>query len=134
MRSQNPVAARGSWRLVLTCVDVHAFSRGSDGPAQDLKAFPVWSQTLELPATSDAQAGLRFRFDPPAKVGPDPVARIASARNPYFRFRFSVAIPGLRRVIARNQPPVDRYWTLTASAPTRSGPAFHCTVRVPLAP
>jgi hypothetical protein len=130
LRSEGPVAATGPFRLVLTCHDVHEFESSSDPGRWYRRAFPVWSDTRSLPAESDAQRGLRFQFTPPAHVGPDPVPSGIYRQNGLRGARFSLHIPGLQRVFARNHPPVDRTWTLTVTAPTR-GPGFRAEVTVP---
>jgi len=127
LKVQKPVAATGPFRLVLTCTDVHEFEE--DGRFRTSN-FPVWSAERTVPADTDATRGLPFRFDLPASVGPDPVPSgiLPGTRN---RHRTTVHVPGLRQVVASNNPPVGRYWTLVATAPT-PGPDFRAEIVIPL--
>ncbi|WP_149588958.1 hypothetical protein [Tabrizicola flagellatus] len=125
LRSARPVAATGPFRLLLTCHDVHMFEDNEDGPR--LRSFPVWSHEIELPAASDTQQGLAFRFDVPRRVGPDPVPE---GRRRAKAARVAPAPPGARQTILTNVPPVDRVWTLTVTAPVR-GPDFRAELHVP---
>lgn len=129
VRVERPVAATGPYRLVLTCHDVHEFDRSDSGPR--LQAFPVWSAETNLPATTDATRVLRFRFDLPASVGPEPVPS-GIYRPGHHQSRLAVYLPGQRRIAAHNHPPVDRFWTLVITAPT-AGVDFRAELPVPLA-
>lgn len=135
VRTRQPVRARGDFRLVLTCFDVHESrtrSSASGSVAHRNEAFPVWKAEQSLPATTDSLRGLAFRFDLPASVGARPVAPLAPKANPYFSGSISISIPGLRRIFTRNKPPVARYWTLEVTAPTE-GPSYRAEFTVPLA-
>lgn len=127
LRSARPVAAPGRFRLMLTCHDVHMFEDNEDGPR--LRSFPVWSHEIELPAHSDAQQGLVFRFDVPRRVGPDPVPDGRRRAKAVGRVA-EPAPPGARQTILTKVPPVDRVWTLTVTAPVR-GPDFRAELHVP---
>lgn len=126
LKAQKPVAAAGPFRLVLTCFDVHEFNE--DGRLKTVP-FPVWTDDRTLPPDSDAVAGLPFRYTLPSYVGPDPVPSgiLPGTGN---RYRTTVHVPGMRQVVASNTPPVGRYWTLVATAPT-TGPDFRAEVVVP---
>lgn len=128
LRVQRPVQPTGPYKLKLTCRDVHQFEDNRGGLQR--QSFPVWSATAELPATTDAVHALTFRFVLPASVGPDPVPSgiLLDARH---RSRVTIHVPGMRKVFAKNHPPIDRYWTLTATAP-RNGPDFHAEIAIPL--
>lgn len=126
LKVQKPVAATGPFRLVLTCFDVHAFEEEGERKTSN---FPVWSEERSLPADTDAMRGLAFRFALPASVGPEPVPS-AILPGVGSRYRATVHIPGMRKVVAGNVPPVGRFWTLLATAPTR-GPDFRAEVVVP---
>jgi hypothetical protein len=125
---QRPVSPTGPYRLELTCFDVHEFASDDSGP--QYQSFPVWSASTEVPATTDATKGLPFRFVVPASVGPDPVPSgiLPPAQH---RSRTTIHVPGFRKVVAKNHPPVDRYWKLTATAPCK-GPDFKVEIAVPL--
>lgn len=90
--------------------------------------FPVWSEERTLPPETDATEDLAFRFSLPASIGPEPVQGgiLPGAGS---RHRATVHLPGMRKV-AGNTPPVARFWTLVAMAPTR-GPDFRAEVVVP---
>lgn len=126
LRVQKPVAATGPFRLVLTCFDVHQFE---DNGRLKTSNFPVWTGETTASADTDATQGLPFRFDLPASVGPEPVPSgiLPGAGN---RHRMTVHVPGMRKVVAGNIPPVGRFWTLVAAAPTK-GPDFRAEVVVP---
>lgn len=128
VRLDRPVQPTGPYRLVLTCLDVH--DTGNAGTPRR-QSFPVWSAECQLPAATDPRQGLPFSFDLPASVGPDPVPSGILPQNTYFRFRMTLNIPGLRRVVQKDRPPVDRYWSLVVKAPTR-GTDFRCALLVPL--
>jgi hypothetical protein len=128
VRVERPVLPAGPYRIELTCHDVHDTGRPGNPHRQ---SFPVWSAERQLPAATDAQKGLRFSFDLPASVGPDPVPSGILPANKYFRFRMTVNIPGFRRVIQKDRPPVDRFWMLVVTAPVR-GADFRCALPVPL--
>ena len=127
LKVQKPVAASGPFRLVLTCVDVHQFE--DDGRFKTSN-FPVWTAEQTLSSNTDAMMGLPFKFDLPASVGPDPVPSgiLPGAGS---RHRTTVHIPGLRKVVSGNIPPVGRYWTLVVTAPT-PGPDFRAEIVIPL--
>ena len=82
-----------------------------------------------MPAETDVTAGLSFRFDLPASVGPDPVPS-GILRGSVNRHRMTVHVPGMRQVVAGNTPPVGRLRTLVASAPTQ-GIAFRAEIVIP---
>jgi hypothetical protein len=126
LRAQKPVAATGPFRLVLTCMDIHQFDEDGGFKTAD---FPVWTAERTLPPETDATRGLPFRFDLPTSVGMDPVPSgiLPGSVN---RHRATVHIPGMRKVVASNVPPVGRYWKLEAFAPT-PGPDFRAEVLVP---
>lgn len=128
LRLQRKVHPTGPFRLTLTCHDVHEFDPGEDGTR--FQSFPVWQAEIVVPATVDPTQGLPFRFDVPAAVGPDPVPSgiLPPARQ---RSRFTVYLPGQRRVVANNHPPVERYWMLVATAPVK-GVDFRVETAVPL--
>jgi hypothetical protein len=126
LRVQKPVAATGPFRLVLTCLDVHEFEEGGRFRTSD---FPVWTAERSLPPDTDATRGLPFRFDLPASFGLDPVPS-GILPGVGHRHRATIHIPGMRRVVAGNIPPVSRYWTLVVTAPT-PGPDFRAEVVIP---
>ncbi|MDM7931232.1 hypothetical protein [Tabrizicola sp.] len=129
VRVQKPVAATGPFRLVLTCLDVHEFE--DDGRFKT-SSFPVWTAERSVPPETDATQGLPFRFDLPSSVGPDPVpSGILPGTNP--RHRSTIHIPGIRKVVSGNTPPVGRFWTLVVTAPT-PGTDFRAEVVVPTEP
>lgn len=134
VRTGQPVRARGDFRLVLTCFDIH--ERRDAGTSTTAthrnEAFPVWTASQTLPATTDSSRGLPFRFDLPASVGDKPLPAIRSQPNPYFSGSISINIPGLRRIFTRNKPPVARIWTLVVTAPT-DAPDYRAEFSVPLA-
>lgn len=114
------MAPTGDSTLELTCLDIHETDDTRDlatGPYRK-DAYPVWTSRLTLPAATDMRQGLPFRFDLPTSVGPKPVQKL-EPKNAYVRFSASVNIPGLRRIVTRNAPPVGRTWALVASAPAR---------------
>ena len=126
LKVQKAVAATGPFRVVLTCLDVHEFE---DDVRFKTVNFPVWTAELSLPPDTDAMRGLVFRFDLPASVGPnpEPSSILPGAGS---RHRTTIHIPGMRQVVASSTPPVARFWTLVASAPTK-GPDFRAEVVVP---
>ena len=135
VRTSRPIAARGDFRLVLTCLDVHErrnMSSPSNSSPHQREDFPVWTAELHLPATTDSARGLAFRFDLPTSVGDRPVPPIRPMGNAFFRGSVSINIPGLRRIFTRNKPPVARYWTLVVTAPTE-GIDYRAEFVVPLA-
>jgi hypothetical protein len=127
LRVQKPVAASGPFQLVLTCMDVHEFEDNGRFKTSD---FPVWSAERTLPPETDATRGLPFRFDLPASVGMEPVPS-GILPGTGSRHRATIHIPGMRKVVASNIPPVARYWRLVVTAPT-PGPDFRADVIVPL--
>jgi hypothetical protein len=126
LKTQKAVSATGPFRLVLTCFDVQEFEE--DGRFKTVN-FPVWSEERSLPQGADAVAGLGFRFTLPASVGPDPV-QSGILPGSGSRHRMTVHVPGMRQVVASNTPPVARFWTLVATAPT-AGPDFRAEVVIP---
>lgn len=135
VRTARPILARGDFRLVLTCFDVHErrnASTPSNGNPHRNEPFPVWSAELRLPGATDSARGLGFRFDLPQSVGDRPVPAIRPTGNAFFRGSISINIPGLRRIFTRNKPPVARYWTLVVTAPT-DGTDYRAEFVVPLA-
>lgn len=134
IRTARPIPAKGDFRLVLTCLDIHETrntNSSSTSPYRN-EAYPVWTAEQRLPATTDSARGLPFRFDLPASVGAKPVAPIRPMGNAYFSGSISINIPGLRRIFTRNKPPVARYWTLEITAKT-DGPDYQTEFTVPLA-
>lgn len=129
LKVQKPIEATAPYRLVLTCMDVHEVE--AEGRLKTVN-FPVWSDERSLPAERDATQGLEFRFTLPGSVGLDPVPSgiVPGLTQAY---RATVQVPGMRKVVASNVPPVGRFWTLIVTAPTL-GPDFRAEVVVPLAP
>lgn len=132
LRLGRPVAATGDWALRLTCFDIHETHETSDASNAIYRndAYPVWNSQVFLPADTDTSEGLAFRFQLPRSVGPKPVNPM-KRKNSYFSFTASVNIPGFKRVVHHNAPPVARYWTLHVSAPT-AGPEFLAEFPVPV--
>lgn len=132
LRLGRPVAPTGDWTLKLTCFDIHETRDTRDTATSPYQqdAYPVWSKTITLPADTDTLRGLPFKLELPASVGPKPV-RPLERKNPYFSFTASVNIPGFKRVVSRNAPPVARRWNLLVTAPT-SGPDFRVEFPVPV--
>ena len=126
LKAQRPVAATGPFHLVLTCYDVHEFEDNGRFKTVD---FPGWTDGRMLPPETDATAGLAFRFVLPASVGMDPVPS-GILPGTGSRNRLTVHVPGMKRVVAGNTPPVGRYWKLAVTAPT-TGPEFRAEVVVP---
>lgn len=128
LRVERAVRATGPFELTLTCHDVHLFEEAQNGSQR--QSFPVWTVSAALPATTDAVAGLPFRFVLPNSVGLEPVPSgiLPAALH---RSRVTIHVPGMRKVIAPNHPPVDRYWTLRAAAPCK-GADFQVESVVPL--
>jgi hypothetical protein len=134
LRTARPIPAKGEFRLVLTCFDVHETrdtGSASTSPHRN-QAYPVWTAEQRLPATTDSARGLAFRFDLPASVGARPVAPIRPMGSAFFRGSVSINIPGLRRIFTRSKPPVARLWTLEVTAST-DGPDYRTEFTVPLA-
>ncbi len=127
-----PVVPTGPWVLELTCHDVHETrdTRSTAAGPYRRESFPVWSTQVTLPAGTDTTDGLRFRIQLPQGVGPKPVPPLQRKRA-NVSFTASVNIPGMRRVISHNAPPVDRFWTLKVTAPT-GGPTFEAEYRAPV--
>jgi hypothetical protein len=132
LRLSKPVAPTGDWTLKLTCFDIHETFDTRDTSTSPYRqdAYTVWTATISLPVDTDTSDGLPFRFQLPDSVGPKPV-RPLERKNPYFSFTASVNIPGFKRVINRNAPPLARSWTLLITAPT-SGPEFRSEFPVPV--
>lgn len=132
LRLGRPVAPTADWTLKLTCFDIHETrdSRNISNSPYRRDAYPVWSTTTTLPADTATAGGLPFHFQLPASVGPKPVKPLERG-NAYFRFTASVNIPGFRRVVSHNAPPVARSWTLLVTAPT-SGPDFRVEFPAPV--
>lgn len=107
---------------------MHEFASEDNGPKY--QGFPVWSASTELAANTDATKGLPFRFVVPASVGPDPVSS-GILPPALHRSRVTIHVPGFRKLVARNHPPIDRHWKLTATAPCK-GPDFKVEIAVPL--
>jgi len=126
---QRPVLATGPFRLVLTCLDVHEFEEDGRFRTSD---FPVWTAEQTVPPETDATRGLPFRFDLPASVGLDPVPSGILPGTGH-RHRATLHVPGMRKVLSGNTPPVGRYWKLVVSAPT-SGPDFRAELVIPPEP
>lgn len=126
LRVEKPVAATGPFRIDLTCYDTHEFQEEGRWKTVD---FPVWTETRSLPPETDATKGLPFRFTLPLSVGPDPVPSgiLPGVRDPH---RTTVHVPGMRRVVAGNIPPVARQWKLVVTAPV-AGPDFRAELTVP---
>lgn len=118
IRFARPFRTAGSFRIRLVCKDIHEFADENPRHLHRRVPFPVWSAEVAVPPGADARQGLPFRFELPASVGPAPVPSGILADGARHRSRFSVHIPGLRRVAARNLPPVDRRWTLEVRAPS----------------
>lgn len=129
IRSERPVAATGPFRLALACIDVHRVS--DSGEASRHEAFPVWTAEREYPQGSDTLKGLRFSFDVPASVGPEPAASGMRTDGEGARLRITVHLPGFRRAYSKNSPPAERYWTLTVTAPTARAD-FRSEMQVPV--
>ena len=132
LRFGRAVSPTEAWTLKLTCLDIHETrdTRDTSNSPYRQDAYPVWSTTITLPADTDTSRGLPFCIELPASVGPKPVQPL-EPKNAYFSFTASVNIPGFRRVISHNAPPVSRAWTLVVTAPT-SGPEFRVEFPVPV--
>ena len=134
VRTARPVRAAGDIRMVLTCFDVHErryAAQAQAGSPHRREAFPVWSAEHHLSAATDSTQGLTFRFELPDSVGERPVQPLERPASAFFRGSISINIPGLRRIITRNRPPVARYWTLTVTAPT-DGPDYRAEFAIPV--
>jgi hypothetical protein len=135
VRTAQTIRAKGDFRLVLTCLDIHErknMASSSTTSPHRTEAYPVWTAEQTLPAATDSARGLLFRFDLPASVGDKPVAPIRAQKNAYFSGSISINIPGLRRIFTHKKPPVARVWTLVVTAPT-DGPDYRAEFTVPLA-
>lgn len=132
LRLSRPVAPIGDWTLKLTCFDIHETRDIRDSSTSPYRedAYPVWSKTITLPPETDAPQSVSFRFQLPDSVGPKPVWPL-ERKNAYFSFTASVNIPGMKRVVSRNAPPVARSWSLLVTAPT-AGPEFRVEFPVPI--
>jgi len=132
LRLGRAVVPTENWTLKLTCFDIHETRDTRDSATSPYRrdAYPVWSTTITLPADTDTTKGLPFSFQLPASVGPKPVKPL-ERKSAYFRFTASVNIPGFRRVVSHNAPPVARSWNLLVTAPT-SGPEFRAEFPVPV--
>jgi len=130
-----PVVPTGDWRLVLTCLDIHESADTRDSATRPYRreAFPVWSTEVTLPAATDTVREVPVRIALPAGVGPKPVPPLDRSRSQaYFKFSAQINIPGFRRIVTRNDPPVDRMWRLEVRADT-AGPTFRAEFAVPVA-
>ncbi|THD82770.1 hypothetical protein E7811_11440 [Aliigemmobacter aestuarii] len=116
-----PIRPKGAFRVVLTCHDVHESGDDTDAKGRD-QAFPVWTQERLIPPEAIHGNGIAFRFDLPASVGPKPVGRISSRRNPYFSGGVFITLPGFRRAYTHGRAPVGRFWRLVATAETEGAP------------
>ncbi|HMO06396.1 MAG TPA: hypothetical protein PKD10_01955 [Paracoccaceae bacterium] len=132
LRFGRPVVATGDWTLTLTCFDIHETrnTRGSASSPYRQDAYPVWSRTILRPADTDTAGGLAFGFQLPDSVGPKPVPPM-QRKNAHFSFTASVNIPGLKRVVSHNAPPVARRWNLLVTVST-PGPAFRVAFPLPV--
>lgn len=129
LRFSRPVAPLGDWILELTCLDIHAFRDSNAGTSRH-HAYPVWNERIAVSAGISVASGLPFRFTLPASVGQKPVRSI-ERKNQFFRFKFSINVPGLRRIMTHNAPPVDRVWKLVVSAPA-DGSEFRAEFAIPI--
>ena len=130
--AQRPPKPTGDYIIRLQCFDIHEMnSMGSSRQRPRNEEFPVWSDEIRLPASTDATKGLRFAFQLPASAGAKFADYSAGRQRKYNEFKFAITIPGLRRIYTKNSPPVGRRWQLDVSAPT-SGANFHATFIMPV--
>ncbi|WP_149142439.1 hypothetical protein [Gemmobacter caeruleus] len=128
VRLGRPVAVEGDWTVTLTCFDLHeSGDSDSDGGRTARDSFPVWSRSQTVAAGDGPTRAVAFDFTLPGSVGPKPQSR----SRPGASLRASVHLPGFKRGIAVNAPPVARYWVLRLSAPTR-GADFQAEFTVPV--
>jgi hypothetical protein len=132
LRSPRALEPTGDYRITLSCFDIHERRNTSSSTASphQTEAFPVWTSEITLPATSDAVAGLPFRFQLPASVGPKPVRPLEQGKT-YFRFKASINLPGFRRIATHNAAPIGRRWQLDVAAPT-AGTGYEAAFVVPV--
>jgi hypothetical protein len=132
LRLERPVSPTADWTVKLTCFDIHETNDTRDSATSPFRrdAYPVWSETIKVPAETDISQGLPFQIRLPASVGPKPVKPL-ERKNAYFSYTASVNIPGFKRVVSHNAPPVARHWTLLITTPT-SGPEFRVEFPVPI--
>lgn len=114
VRTIRPVASPREFRVVLTCHDIHESNQNRNGTPRK-EAFPVWSKEAVLPAKTSTVAGLAFAFQLPSSVGPEPQPAIRPRGGAYFSASASINIPGFRKIVAHNSPPVARTWTLSVT-------------------
>ena len=132
LRLERPVSPTADWTVKLTCFDIYETNDTRDSATSPFRrdAYPVWSETIKMPAETDISQGLPFQIRLPASVGPKPVKPL-ERKNAYFSYTASVNIPGFKRVVSHNAPPVARHWTLLITTPT-SGPEFRVEFPVPI--
>jgi hypothetical protein len=129
LRTGNRITPTGAFRIRLICYDIH--ERGTSGEdSSRTEWFEVWQHDLTLPPESDSAAGLSFRFQLPASVGQKPVSRMERPKS-YVSFKASIHIPGFRKIVTHNSPPIGRSWKLIVTAPTK-GPDFRAEFVAPI--
>ncbi len=130
---KRPPSTTGDYRITLRCFDIHEMRQMSSDAKKPYRneEFPVWSDEITIPASTDATKGLPFAFQLPPSVGAKLADYSAPRERRYFEFKFAITIPVLRRIYTHNSPPLGRRWQLDVSAPV-SGADFHAAFIVPV--
>jgi len=89
-----------------------------------------WSQEAALPATTDPAWGLQFRFELPSS-GPKPGRSLHENRNKLVQFKAVVSVPGFRKAVTLNNPPIARRWQLVVMAPM-PGADYRASFHIPV--
>jgi hypothetical protein len=109
--------------LTLRCVETHGFRDLGEGSSGQKMAshFVVWEQRATVsprPLPGDA-IDAPFRFELPLQVGTmkNPRQIEKPQRNPYFRFKGAIFLPGFRRVWSTEDSAIGRVWRLEVALP-----------------
>jgi hypothetical protein len=138
VRTVTALRPEGDFRVVLQCIETHAFREMRDDVRRTHRneQFTVWTQEVRVPAEGlDSTRGIPFSFQLPDSVGPRasyvPPPAPASASGIRMEFKGAITIPGMRRIWTHNAPPTARTWQLDISAPM-PGTDFHAQFIVPV--
>lgn len=119
IRTQGTLHPQGDYRIVLQCLDTHAFAKSRNDAGSRSQAFVVWEQALEVPSSGiDSRKGVPFSFQLPASVGKLAEPEASSSGAPMFSFKVAFHLPGMRsRILTHNAAPASRHWQVVVSAP-----------------
>lgn len=114
---------QGQCEVVLRCVEAHGFRDVGEGygNSRSPSHFVVWESSLTVSPKilADGAMEVPFHFVLPSRVGTmqEEGSPKTPQRQPWFRFKGAIFLPGFRRVWSSEDSAIARSWKLEARLP-----------------